>query len=167
MISDREFTDIWTEAQPGLRSYALWLSRNPVLVDDLVQQTALQAWEARRRLSSVGNIRSWLFVILRNYHYSLFRRRKREVEDPEGTLAGSVAVAPSHHAQQDLDDIRLALRELPREQRQALSHVALRGHSYAETARLCSCKEGTIKSRIARARRRLFESVNGGAVHRK
>ena len=102
MISDREFTDIWTEAQPGLRSYALWLSRNPVLVDDLVQQTALQAWEARRRLSSVGNIRSWLFVILRNYHYSLFRRRKREVEDPEGTLAGSVAVAPNHHAQQDL-----------------------------------------------------------------
>ena len=49
MISDREFTDIWTEAQPGLRSYALWLSRNPLLVDDLVQQTASQAWESLRR----------------------------------------------------------------------------------------------------------------------
>ena len=164
MISDREFIDIWTEAQPGLRSYALWLSRNPVLVDDLVQQTALQAWESRRQLRSDSNVRSWLFVILRNYHYALFRRRKCEVEDPEGFLSDRVAVAPSHHAEQDLDDVRLALQELPTVQRQALSYVALSGRSYAETARLCSCKEGTIKSRIARARQRLLETVNRGTV---
>jgi RNA polymerase sigma-70 factor (ECF subfamily) len=162
MISDLEFTRIWTEAQSGLSSYALGLCRNPVLADDLVQQTALQAWEARHHLRAQSNVRSWLFVILRNYHYSLRRRRKCEVEDPEGTLSDSIAVAPIHHGEGDLADVSIALRELPKDQQQALHHVALRGLSYAETARLCSCKEGTIKSRVARARQRLLETVSGG-----
>jgi len=160
MISDLEFTRIWTEAQSGLRSYALGLCRNPVLADDLVQQTALQAWEARHHLRADSNVRSWLFVILRNYQYSLRRRRKCEVEDPEGALSDSIAVAPNHHGEGDLADVSVALRELPKDQQQALDHVALRGLSYAETARLCSCKEGTIKSRVARARQRLLETVN-------
>jgi RNA polymerase sigma-70 factor (ECF subfamily) len=161
MITDRQFTDIWTEAQRGLRSYALVLCRNPPLAEDLVQQTALQAWEGRHRLRSNSNVRSWLFVILRNYHYSLLRRKKCEVEDPEGALSASVAVYGNYFAERDLADVTVALRELPEKQRRALSHVALRGLSYAETARLCSCKEGTVKSRVARARQQLLETING------
>ena len=60
----------------------------------------------------------------------------------------------------DLAEVSVALQALPKDQRQALSHVTLGGLSYAETARLCSCKEGTIKSRVARARQRLVEAVN-------
>ena len=164
MITDPEFTNIWSEAKCSLRSYALSLCRNPALADDLVQQTALQTWEARQYLRSKGNLRSWLFVILRNYHYSLLRRRKREVEDPEGALSDSIAVDSGYHAQIELDDVSVALQELPKEQRQALAHVVIRGLSYAQTARLCSCKEGTIKSRISRARQRLLETVNGPAL---
>jgi RNA polymerase sigma-70 factor (ECF subfamily) len=166
MITDREFTNIWSETQRGLRSYALWLCRNPLLVDDLVQQTALQAWQARHQLRSDSNVRSWLFVILRNHHYSLLRRRSREVEDPEGTLSAGIAVDPDHHAERELADVSAALQDLPKDQQQALSHVVLHGLSYAETARLCSCKEGTIKSRVARARQRLLAAVNGGAWDR-
>ena len=164
MITDGQFTDLWTEARHGLRAYALGLCRNPLLADDLVQQTALQAWEGRHRLRPDSNVRSWLFVILRNNHYALLRRKRCEVEDPNGTLSDSVAVAPTHHAEGDLTDVTAALRELPRKQRQALSHVALHGLSYAEAARLCACKVGTIKSRIARARQRLLETSNYG-VH--
>jgi RNA polymerase sigma-70 factor (ECF subfamily) len=86
------------------------------------------------------------------------------VEDPEGVFSGSIAVDPGYHAQRELADVGVALQELPKEQRQALAHVVIRGLSYAETARLCSCKEGTIKSRVSRARQRLLETVNGPAL---
>jgi DNA-directed RNA polymerase specialized sigma24 family protein len=70
MISDREFTDIWTEAQPGLRSYALWLSRNPLLVDDLVQQTALQA-ESPRMCRDPARRSDGQYTILRKSRASM------------------------------------------------------------------------------------------------
>jgi RNA polymerase sigma-70 factor, ECF subfamily len=166
MITDAEFGRIWSGAQRGLRSYALCLCRDRVLADDLVQQTALQAWEARCNLRSDSSVRPWLFVILRNYYYSLLRRGKYEVDDPEGVLLESIAVDPSHHVETELVDVRVALQELPKDQLRALSHVALEGLSYAETARLCACKEGTIKSRIARARQRLSRAVGVGALVR-
>jgi RNA polymerase sigma-70 factor (ECF subfamily) len=160
MITDREFTCIWTEALRPLRSYARWLCGNPLAVDDLVQQTALHAWEARHQLRPDSNFRGWLYAILRNYHYSRLRRKSCEVADPEGTLSDSVAVEPNDQAEWDLAEVSIALQALPKDQRQALSHVTVGGLSYAQTARLCSCKEGTIKSRVARARQRLVEAVS-------
>ena len=133
------------------------------MIDDLVQQTGLQAWEARHNLRPDSNVRAWLFVIMRNYRYSQLRRRTREVEDPDGRFSETFAIDPGHHADEDLDDVSVAFQELPEKQQQALTHVALRGLSYADTARLCSCKEGTIKSRVARARQRLLELVDPAA----
>ncbi|HEV7442397.1 MAG TPA: sigma-70 family RNA polymerase sigma factor [Steroidobacteraceae bacterium] len=161
MITDREFTRVWTDTLRSLRSYALWLCRDRRMIDDLVQQTGLQAWEARHNLRPDSNVRAWLFVIMRNYRYAQLRRRTREVEDPDGRFSETYAIDPGHHADKDLDDVSVAFQELPEKQQQALTHVALRGLSYADTARLCSCKEGTIKSRVARAREQLLRTVNG------
>ena len=159
MITDLEFTNVWTNALRSLHSYAFCLCRDRGLTDDLVQQTALQAWEARHQLRPDSNVRAWLFVILRNCHFAIGRRRKIEVEDPEGTLSENFAVHPTYYAERELADVSVAFQELPESQRQALTHIALRGLSYTETARLCSCKQGTIKSRVARARQRLLQIV--------
>jgi RNA polymerase sigma-70 factor (ECF subfamily) len=134
------------------------------MIDDLVQQTGLQAWEARHSLQPDSNVRAWLFVIMRNYRYSQLRRRKWEVEDPDGRFSENFAIDPGHHADRELDDVSVAFQKLPASQQQALTHVVLRGLSYADTARLCSCKEGTIKSRVARAREHLLRTVNGLAL---
>ena len=159
MITAREFTDVWIATLQALRSYALWLCRNPLLIDDLVQQTALQAWQSRHQLRASSNLRSWLFVILRNCHYAQARRPKLEVEYPEGELLDSIATDPSHDADRELTDLQIALKALPNEQRQAVLGVVLHGLSYAEAARRFACKEGTIKSRVARARERLLRAV--------
>ena len=163
MITDREFTQVWTNALRSLNSYAFCLCRDRGLSEDLVQQTALQAWEARHHLRPDSNVRAWLFVILRNCHFALLRRPKYEVEDPEGTLLENFAVHPTYYAESEVVDVSLALQVLPETQRQALTHIAIRGLSYMETARLCSCKEGTIKSRVARARQRLLQLVDRAA----
>jgi len=123
MITDREFTDLWTDTVGPLRSYALWLSRDPRVVDDLVQQAALQAWEARHTLRSGGSARAWLFVILRNCNHSRLRRGQFEIEDPNGTLAENVAVYPCYQAERDLAYVRCAMEDLPDKQRRALNNV--------------------------------------------
>jgi len=74
------------------------------------------------------------------------------------------AIYPGYHAETDLAEVRVAMKDLPEKQRRALTHVVFGGLSYAETARLCSCKEGTIKSRIARARELLLQMVMGKAA---
>src|SRR5690348_8558850 len=127
MISDREFADAWVNALEGLRSYARWLSRDRLQADDLVQQTALRAWEARHHLRSDSNVVGWLSVILRNCYYDWRRRPKFEVEDPDGNLTEAVGKDPEHDGERAISEMSRALSELPANQRQALSCVALRG----------------------------------------
>ena len=166
MITDYEFTSTWTEALPGLRAYALGLSRDRQRVDDLVQQTALLAWAGRQQLRDLANVRSWLFVILRNCHYGSYRRPKYEVEDPDGLLCEAVAVPPAHEAERELSELEAALGDLPTKYREALSQVVLEGRSYEETARRCSCRIGTVKSRVARARCMLMGQLDRPRVRR-
>jgi RNA polymerase sigma-70 factor, ECF subfamily len=161
MLCDREFTDELTASLRHLRTFGRGLCRDPSRVDDLVQQTALQAWAARHQFRAEGSLRSWLFTILRNCYFTELRDRRCEVEDPAGAIAGRVTTAPEHTAHIHLADLNRALRALPSAQREALTLIAVRGFSYEEAGRICRCREGTIKSRVARARQRLLQLLDG------
>ena len=160
-MSEREFVESWSSAEKYLRAFALRLCRDRTQVEDLLQQTALNAWCARRRLSSVKNVRAWLGVILRNCYYELLRRRHvEEVEDPDGTIALSAATAPSYEGEAEAEQASAALEVLPRNLREPLTLVAIEGLSYAEASRVCACKLNTIRSRISRARERLVQALD-------
>jgi RNA polymerase sigma-70 factor, ECF subfamily len=161
MIGDLEFTDELTASLRHLRVFGKYLCRNASGVDDLVQQTVLQAWAARDHFRAEGSLRSWLFTILRNCYFSELRSRRFEVEDPDGAISGTVTMAPEHDVQSQVVDLKRVLQALPDLQREALTLVVVRGFSYEEAARICMCKEGTIKSRIARAREQLLRLLDG------
>jgi RNA polymerase sigma-70 factor (ECF subfamily) len=55
------------------------------------------------------------------------------------------------------DEFRTALAQLPIEQSEALLLVGASGFSYEETAKICGCAVGTVKSRVNRARKRLAD----------
>src|SRR6202007_2303685 len=65
-----------------------------------------------------------------------------------------------------LDELRLALRSLPDEQREALVLVGAGGFAYEEAADICGCAVGTVKSRVSRARRALQAILEAGAYER-
>src|SRR4051812_1547587 len=69
---------------PRLRAFALSLTHDPIRSDDLVQNALLRAWTNLDHFQHGTNLQAWLFTILRNSFYSEFRKRRREVEDPEG-----------------------------------------------------------------------------------
>ena len=101
------------------------------------------------------NLKAWLFTILRNTYFSERRKRRREVEDADGTYAARLATHPAQHGHMDMQDFRSALTQLPDDQREALVLVGAAGFSYEEAAEISSCAVGTIKSRVNRARNRL------------
>jgi RNA polymerase sigma-70 factor, ECF subfamily len=165
VMDDRQFTDQLTDSLWHLRAFARSLCHDTMWVEDLVQQTILQAWAARDRVRPDTRVRPWLFTILRNCHYADIRRRKREIEDPGGDIAASIPVAPDHDVDNSAAELYAALQALTDQQREALTLFVNRGLSYAEVSRICGCKEGTIKSRIARARTQLRRSLEGDAPH--
>lgn len=140
-----------------MRAFAVSLTRNPALADDMVQDTLVKAWTKIDTFEPGTNMRAWLFTILRNTYYSHHRKARREVGDPDGNFSGQLAQKPDHDGRLHMRDFNTAFAELNDEQREALVLVGAEGFSYEEAAETCGVAIGTIKSRVNRARARLAE----------
>lgn len=146
-----------TKAIPNLRAFAMSLCGNPTRADDLVQEALLKAWDHHASFQEGTNLKAWLFTILRNLYFSEHRKRRREVEDADGHLSAQLAVAPEQLGHMEFEDFRVALQNLPTDQREALILIGAEGFSYDEAAIISGCAVGTIKSRVNRARCKLNE----------
>lgn len=142
---------------PALRAFAISLTQNVATADDLVQDTIVKAWTNIDKFQAGTNLRAWLFTILRNTFFSLKRKRKREVADPEGIHAEKLYEKPAHDGRLAFSDFRFAFEKLTEEHREVLILVGASGFSYEEAAEMMGVKVGTVKSRANRARARLCE----------
>ncbi|MBX3552643.1 MAG: sigma-70 family RNA polymerase sigma factor [Pseudolabrys sp.] len=147
-------------AIPSLRAFAISLCGNVDRADDLVQETMLRALANIHSFQPGTNMSAWLFTILRNHFRSEYRKRRREVEDTDGSYAESLKSHPEQQGHVEFGEFREALAKLPPDQREALILVGASGFSYEEAANICGCAVGTIKSRVNRARTRLAELMS-------
>jgi RNA polymerase sigma-70 factor (ECF subfamily) len=145
---------------PSLRAFAISLSGNGDRADDLVQETLLRALANIDSFQPGSNLPAWLFTILRNLFRSEYRKRRREVEDADGSYAQSLKSQPEQTGHIEFQEFRTALGKLPPDQREALILVGASGFSYEEAADICGCAVGTIKSRVNRARARLADMLS-------
>lgn len=152
--------DELVEHLPAMRAFAMSLTRNSAAADDLVQDAVVKAWGNFDKFQAGTNLRAWLFTILRNTYYSLYRKRRREVEDPDGIMAEKMSEKPAHDGHLAMADFRRAFVQLTDEQREVLILVGAEGFSYEDAAEMCGCAVGTVKSRTNRARKRLAELMH-------
>lgn len=145
---------------PAMRAFAMSLTRNSAIADDMVQDTLVKAWTKIDMFEPGTNLRAWLFTILRNTYYSSRRKAKREVSDIDGVFTESLSQKPDHDGRLQMADFQKAFAELPDEQREALILVGASGFSYEEAADTCGVAVGTIKSRVNRGRARLAELMH-------
>ena len=157
MSVEPDLRDALLAAVPSLRAFAISLTNDFSRADDLVQDTLLRALANIDRFERGTNLHAWLFTILRNLFHSEYRKRRREVEDADGSYAAGLKVQPEQGARLDFEDFRSALAKLSPDQREALLLVGAQGFSYEEASQICGCAVGTIKSRVSRARSRLAE----------
>ena len=163
-LPDDEFRDQLGQVIPHLRAFGRSLSGSRDLADDLVQETLLKAWAARKRFQAGTNMRAWTFIILRNLFLSQMRRARFKGEWDELTASKLLAAPASQDRHIELGDMQRALLHLPQPQREALILVGAGGFAYEEAAEICGCAVGTIKSRVARGRVALEALMTNGKL---
>jgi RNA polymerase sigma-70 factor (ECF subfamily) len=163
-LSDPEFKEQLAAVIPHLRAFGRSLSGSRDLADDLVQETLLKAWAARKRFQAGTNMRAWTFIILRNLFLSQMRRARFKGEWDELTASKILSAPASQDRHIELSDMQRALMHLPQPQREALILVGAGGFAYEEAAEICGCAVGTIKSRVARGRVALEGLLSSGKL---
>ena len=163
-LPDDEFKQQLGQVIPHLRAFGRSLSGSRDLADDLVQETLLKAWAARKRFQAGTNMRAWTFIILRNLFLSQMRRARFKGEWDELTASKILAAPAGQDKHIELADMQRALLHLPQPQREALILVGAGGFAYEEAAEICGCAVGTIKSRVARGRVALEALLTDGKL---
>jgi len=164
IVPEPDFRSEMITLIPYLRAFARALSGNRDEADDLCQETLARAWQNRSSYQMGTNLKAWLFMILRNQFYSGKRRswRQQPWHDDAADKYGT------HNDVQgprlDLADLSRAMRLLSAEQREALILVGAGGFSYEESASICGCAIGTVKSRVARARSAIQQTLNNSTT---
>ncbi|MCI0349857.1 MAG: sigma-70 family RNA polymerase sigma factor [Acidobacteriales bacterium] len=162
---------------PSIYGAAWRLLHNEQDAADLVQETYLRAFRTFPSFRPGTNCKAWLFTIL----YSIFINRYHQQRRRPSLVAldelGDTVADPSAPVEfaRLLDDrtiqwedaeVSAALKQLPDEFRLTVLLVDVEGLTYEEAAASLQCPVGTVRSRLARARRALFESLREYARER-
>lgn len=145
---------------PELRSYALSICRKGDEVDDLVQDAIERALQSGTRPRQLAALRPWMFRVIRNLHYDELRktRVRREYSTREKRLSDVTAI--QRGTESDIQ-MRMLFQRLPPETREILFLIDIMELKYREAAEVLDVPQGTIMSRISRARRALRDLVEG------
>jgi RNA polymerase sigma factor (sigma-70 family) len=144
---------------------ARWLTRNDHDAEDVAQEAFLRAMRFFDGFRG-GSVRPWLLTIVRNTYLTWLQKSKvKEMTPLEDRDVESHAASPEELLIERVDgqSLRRALDALPAEYREVLVLRELEELSYKEIAEITGIPMGTVMSRLARARRRLQESVLQGS----
>ena len=143
--------------------YAAWLSRDPGVAEDVVQEALLRAWKSLDALQEDGAAKPWLLTIVRRENARYFERKRLETVDiDELTAAQAAMIAAPDDA--ETGDVREAIYRLDDDYREPLVLQVLMGYSTQEIAELMGLKQGAVLTRLHRARLKLKDELEAGAA---
>lgn len=144
--------------------------------EDILQDSLLRAFEHRDELREIGACRSWLFTILARTHLNRVRSQRRrhellEADLPEQAFEAALAdwsreepISAAGDSLARREDVRRALDSLDRPLRLVLLLADAEEFSHREIAVMLDIPEGTVASRLFRARRALRDRLRLGEV---
>jgi RNA polymerase sigma-70 factor (ECF subfamily) len=136
---------------------------DPQSADDLTQETYLRAFASLHRFEGRSSVRTWLLTIARRVCADAVRsrRRRRLTLVREERDLELLATAPDGDPTADGASVTDLLARLDADRREAFVLTQLIGLPYADAAEVAGCPVGTIRSRVARARADLVDSLAG------
>ena len=158
---DRQISEIIAEERSRLRNFIRRRVPDPRDAEDILQEVFYELVEANRLLMPIEHVTGWLFRVARNRITDLFRKKKPEsfsdtaVANEDGELLRFEDLLPSPDAGPEalyarhvlLDELELALDELPDEQREVFVAHELEGRSFKELAAESGVSVNTLLSR--------------------
>src|ERR1035441_10401808 len=170
---DRRISEVVKREQSRLRNFIRRRVPDPRDAEDILQEVFYELVEANRLLMPIEHVTGWLFRVARNRITDLFRKKKPEnfsdvmVGDEGGELLEIEDLLPSPDAGPEalyvrsvlLDELELALGELPDEQREVFVAHEMEGRSFKELSAATGVSMNTLLSRkryaVLHLRRRL------------
>ena len=176
-----DFEKLVTAYEKNVYNLALRMVGDPEDAADMTQETFIKAYRALSSFRGDSKFSSWLYRIASNVCLDFLRSRSRHPQvslsssDEDGRTAFELPDMSRNPEEQlmkklSMEAVRRGLEQLPEQQRQILVLRELGGLSYAELAQTLGLEEGTVKSRIFRARKRLCAlllrdgNISGGAA---
>ena len=162
-MTDDAFTAALVAQLPALRRYAMALTGNAALADDLVQDSIERALKQSSQLRDIKSLPGWLRRILRNLHIDEIRRGRGRGQQQDITeLADHPGLSiPAADGGAARDFVR-AMNQLSLEHREILLLAVLEELTYRDIADELRVTMGTVMSRLARARERLRALIEDG-----
>ena len=143
----------------SLRRYAIALLRDRNLADDLVQDTLERGLEKYSLFKTGSNLRAWLFTIMHNLYINQVSRTQHWMQyDPTRLEPYADDLAEEMVMERDFMQ---AMKLLSAEQQAIILLIGLEQLSYEQAAEVLGLPIGTVMSRLARARERLRQLMNG------
>ena len=146
-----------------LRRFALCLSGDATVADDLVSEAFVRAWTVRERVE-MATVRGYLFTIVRNLFLKQRQRERRQVSLDEQLADGRPGPDQRAGDQRDLQVVLSALARLPEIDRAAVLMRADEGVPYEEIAAALGISTVAAKVKVHRARLKLAESLRPSSV---
>jgi RNA polymerase sigma factor (sigma-70 family) len=158
---DQRISEVVKQERPRLRNFIRRRVPDPRDAEDILQDVFYELVEANRLLMPIGHVTGWLFRVARNRITDLFRKKKPQsfsdaaVEGEDDQLLPFEDLLPSPDAGPEelyvrsllLEELELALDELPDEQREVLVAHELEGRSFKEMAADSGVSVNTLLSR--------------------
>jgi RNA polymerase sigma-70 factor, ECF subfamily len=143
----------------AIHTVAWSMIRDPELVAEVVQQTFVKAWRAASTFEEGRELAPWLYTIARRTAIDALRREMRPTagdHEPETDVAVTTI---SFERTWEIHEVRRALDGLPPEEREVVRLSHLVGLSHPEISARMEIPVGTVKSRSARAHKRLAAAL--------
>ena len=159
------FDKLVTVHYQDMYRYAVWLSRDRSIADDVVQEALLRAWKSLEALREDAAAKPWLLTIVRRENARWFERRRLETVDVDDLTPAQEAIIAERH-DDEIDDVRDAIFRLDDDYREPLVLQVLMGYSTKEIAQVMELKQGAVLTRLHRARHKLKEAIEAEGMER-
>ncbi|MFN2390090.1 MAG: RNA polymerase sigma factor [Actinomycetota bacterium] len=152
----RAFEALVRRYQPDVWRLCFHLVRDETAADDITQDAFVRAYRFLSRFRGDSKFSTWLLSIARNCALDELRRagRRRRLSDRLDAQPAAHAGDPTTGV-----EVREALAGLPLELRESVVLIDMFGVSYREAGRVLDLPEGTVKSRVHRAREQLVQAL--------
>lgn len=139
--------------------YAYWLTHDPHISEDVVQETFLRAWKSLDSLQDSKAAKSWLITILRRENARRFERKQLDMSEYEEHNI----VDHNSHSDTDAEQYMLKkqIAKLPNDYREPLVLQVVMGMNGEEIADSLNLNKNTVMTRLFRARNMLKEAFDG------
>ena len=166
------FEELFTSAEKALYRVGLGITGNPEDAEDALAETALVTLESLATLRRPEYFYTWVTRIVINQCYTIGRRQKKivplsssAVEGPDSSAEDYGASQPGTWAWAEYQDLRQALKELTSEHRAVVVLRFIEDLPVADVARILDIPEGTVKSRLHHALKRLQRKLRDSRPH--